>query len=551
MRRPGRFSRRIPVGIDPVSVAVRPDGREVWVANHVSDTVSVIDADPGSQWFGQVIATIQDVDPDAFSTRFDDPVGIAFASDVKAYVALSSSNRIAIVDVATRKVTGHLPIRAQDPRAMAVQGDRLYVIAFESGNQTQLSGCWSANLRLDTCTFDLQEHVVDNNNVLSRGYDADVVRHPYVPDRDLFVFDTETDRLRQVVSGIGALLYGLAVDESHRVFVAHTDARNHANGRAGTDKDGLQELQNRPWLNRVAWLDCADECGAPTWFDLEPPPPTRPGPGMALATPFGIRLSDDESMLFVTAAGSDRLFMLDVATGAVSGRVRVGATPRGLTLVSGARDRPRELPRLRIAGDKNQPRDKTPPQHEMQPKHEMQQEAAVEREGSGTRFRQNPATVEATRPASVEADEPREIWVYNAADNSVSIVRLGGEQMSLQVSIALADPTHPEIKRGRRVFNDANASSSGSFACASCHPDAHTDHLLWVLDTPRCDLEGCAQTPPRVTMPVRGLRDTEPFHWDGVPGDPYGGINAASVATEAAPTCDADDSAACWRRLVP
>lgn len=34
---------RINVGIDPVSVAVRPDGKEVWVANHISDSVSVID----------------------------------------------------------------------------------------------------------------------------------------------------------------------------------------------------------------------------------------------------------------------------------------------------------------------------------------------------------------------------------------------------------------------------------------------------------------------------------------------------------------------------
>ena len=36
---------RVDVGIDPVSQAVRPDSREVWVANHVSDSVSVIDSD--------------------------------------------------------------------------------------------------------------------------------------------------------------------------------------------------------------------------------------------------------------------------------------------------------------------------------------------------------------------------------------------------------------------------------------------------------------------------------------------------------------------------
>ena len=29
---------------DPVGIAVRPDGKEVWVSNHVSDSVSVIDA---------------------------------------------------------------------------------------------------------------------------------------------------------------------------------------------------------------------------------------------------------------------------------------------------------------------------------------------------------------------------------------------------------------------------------------------------------------------------------------------------------------------------
>lgn len=45
-----------------------------------------------------------------------------------------------MIDVATRKVTKRLSIPAQDPRAIAVRGERLYVLPFESGNQTQLSG---------------------------------------------------------------------------------------------------------------------------------------------------------------------------------------------------------------------------------------------------------------------------------------------------------------------------------------------------------------------------------------------------------------------------
>ena len=81
---------RIPVGVDPVCVAVRPDGKEVWVANHVSDSVNVIDADPASPTFLHVVATVQEFDPKTKATTFDEPVGIAFAGNDKAYVALSS-----------------------------------------------------------------------------------------------------------------------------------------------------------------------------------------------------------------------------------------------------------------------------------------------------------------------------------------------------------------------------------------------------------------------------------------------------------------------------
>ncbi len=56
-----RLITRVNVGIDPVSIAVRPDGKEVWVSNHISDSVSVIDNDPKSTTFLQVISTIQEI----------------------------------------------------------------------------------------------------------------------------------------------------------------------------------------------------------------------------------------------------------------------------------------------------------------------------------------------------------------------------------------------------------------------------------------------------------------------------------------------------------
>lgn len=99
---------RVSVGIDPVSVAVRPDGLEVWVSNHVSDSVSVIDVAPGSPTRYRVVGTVQSFDPSGQVTEFDEPSGIAFASDQKAYVALSSRNHVAVVDVATRSVVGDI-----------------------------------------------------------------------------------------------------------------------------------------------------------------------------------------------------------------------------------------------------------------------------------------------------------------------------------------------------------------------------------------------------------------------------------------------------------
>ena len=149
---------RINVGVNPVGIAVRPDGKEVWVANHISDSVSVIDIDPASTTCFQVTATIQDFDPATKATRFDEPVGVAFATNEKAYVSLSSENKIAVVDVATRQIQKRLDIAAQDPRAMVVRDGRLYILPFESNNQRQ--DRWqSRNIRFLE-SFDRQQQCV-------------------------------------------------------------------------------------------------------------------------------------------------------------------------------------------------------------------------------------------------------------------------------------------------------------------------------------------------------------------------------------------------------
>ena len=51
-------------------------------------------------------------------------------------------------------------------------------------------------------------------------------------------------------------------------------------------------------------------------------------------------------------------------------------------------------------------------------------------------------------------------------------------------------------------------------------------------------------------MPLRGLRDTAPFHWDGIPGDPYGGNNSAHTRTSVPPNSKIDDPVSMTRHVI-
>ena len=474
---------QIEVGLEPMSLAARPDSSEIWVSNHVSDSVNVIDTSANSPLVHTVTAVIDHLDLPLGESIFDEPAGIAFANNEKAYVALSQTNQIAVVDATTYQVTKLLRVPAQDPRAIAVVGDKLLVLPFESNNQTQLSGCTSDGIDGDVCTFDAVEHVFNNNNVLSLNYTADIVRNTELPDRDLIVYSTENEQRLQSVNHLGTLLYGLSVDATGVAYIAQTDARNTANGRAGSQQHGLAELENRPFFNQITRVDCSGSEGCLPQtrrrYELEPRPPTQPAADRALATPYDTVVLPEQDSLLGVAAASDTVFWLDTTSGDIKDRLVVGATPRGITL-----------------------------------------------RGSD------------------------EAWVYNASDSSVSVVSLSGGSLALQATIALDDPTPSEIAAGRHLFESAKASSTGTFSCASCHIDGNTDQLLWVLDTPICDVAGCTQIQPRLTMPMRGLRDTAPYHWDGVMGDPHGGNNTANINGSLAPDCESGVALDCSLVLV-
>ncbi|MFN0128792.1 MAG: YncE family protein [Verrucomicrobiales bacterium] len=168
-----------------------------------------------------------------------------------------------------------------------MQNGKLHVIPFESNNRTQLSGCKKEDIDGKLVTFDAEK--------LAAAFDS----------------------------------AGFTVDGSGNVFIANTDARNHVNGRAGTKKHSLKELDNRPYLNRVTKVPAE---GQPECFHLNPLPPEQPSRKDAVATPFRIKSGGDGRTLFITGAGSDHLVSLDAQTGETLARLKLEAVPRGIAL---------------------------------------------------------------------------------------------------------------------------------------------------------------------------------------------------------------------------
>jgi hypothetical protein len=304
----------------------------------------------------------------------------------------------------------------------------------------------------------------------------------------------------EAVTGVGTLLYGLAVSSTGQVFVSQTTARNVENGNHGLV---LDDLDNRMFLDEVATTSCSvvGACGAVTVFDLHPddPPPAQPDPGTQLATPYGLAISANDQWLVGTAAASSRAFLM-TAGGVVRARLDLG---------SGA-DLGQQIPRG----------------------------VALKSNGSGL---------------------PQTAYVLNTLENTVAVVGISipaepaPPTLTLLSKIGVGqDPTPDTVRRGAIAFHSAFASSSGTFSCASCHPDGNTDQLLWRIGG-ACPAIGCGEgDEPRTTMPIRGLRDTLPLHWDGTLGDPVGGRNGATAAN-LIPSCDtggADGDLDCFRHLV-
>ncbi|MGW2207534.1 beta-propeller fold lactonase family protein [Streptomyces sp. NPDC001774] len=125
----GRPLREIPVGLQPVNVAVSPDGQFAYVVN------SGTPADRGSV---SVIDTGTDTVIDEITEGLRNPVGIAFAPDgAQAYVTSQAAGTLSVINTAARRSVASVDLgpAGESPAGVAVapDGHRVYVAGNASG----------------------------------------------------------------------------------------------------------------------------------------------------------------------------------------------------------------------------------------------------------------------------------------------------------------------------------------------------------------------------------------------------------------------------------
>ncbi len=120
----------------------------------------------------------------------------------------------------------------------------------------------------------------------------------------------------------------------------------------------------------------------------------------------------------------------------------------------------------------------------------------VERLGRAVLVGQNPRAVHVN-------PQGKEIYVYNALDFNVTVH--DAQSLAKLATIPSCDAPHSaEWVRGKVLFNTARPPMTSRLwiACASCHPDGHTDGRVWQ------NPEGL-----RKTTALFGLAHTHPLHW--------------------------------------
>ncbi|MHC4063717.1 MAG: beta-propeller fold lactonase family protein [Planctomycetota bacterium] len=99
-------------------------------------------------------------------------------------------------------------------------------------------------------------------------------------------------------------------------------------------------------------------------------------------------------------------------------------------------------------------------------------------------------------------------YVANALDDSVTVIETAGFSVAGEIDLGGPDAV-TELRRGEKLFHNAEITFCRQFSCQSCHPDGHVNGLTIDIEADGVGMK------PVDNRTLRGILDTSPFKWEG------------------------------------
>jgi DNA-binding beta-propeller fold protein YncE len=511
----------VPVGLEPVAVAVRSD-EEAWVVNNLSDSVSVVELNDKNSRVKHTLLV------------GDEPRDVVFAGDKKSRAFITTAHRgqnspldpqLSTAGVGRADVwvfdakaccsgtsAGGTPLTilsffSDTPRALAVtpDGSKVYMAAYFSGNGTATTfvgnffGLTNPLPPVQVFPFfplPLNVNAFGQPQALTSvivKYDGahwkdenGMVRDPEMkftlPDRDVFAIDANANPPHAIAgpagvySHVGTTLFNMTVNPANgKVYVSNLESNNMqrfegANLFAGGVTQPSPSVRGKIAFSRITVLDGAGSVSPRhlnKHIDYSACCALNPVENAtSVAFPIGMEITSNGQTLYVAAVGSSKVAIYNTA--------------------------------------------------------QLENDTFVPSIA-------NQITVSGGGPTGLALDEAaNRLYVLTRFDNSIKIINTQSKAEIGQASMFNPEPAR--IVNGRRFLYDASLSSShGDSACFSCHIFGDTDHLAWNLGDPdhadALDPNVKQNFSPRygfnamkgvmATQSLRGMDNMGPMHWRG------------------------------------
>ena len=552
----------IPVGVDPVSVAVQPGTNSslVWVANFISDNVSVVDVAQGR------IVDVIEVGDEPVNILFDADGSHAFVvvqgtpsvldTSPNAPTGVSQEGALVAIDTSNHQIIRSLYLNMHTPRAAGTlnNGARIAVAALHSGNNTTIVGTpitlktvnQNTGVTLDIPTNALA--IVQFFSVTAPIF-ADPSLSPYpdlgaepdAPPVERIVPDSGADP--NAWADIVAALSTPAGDPDPLV-VAQLQAEIEAGfpNLAFTNvQEVVQEIINDARDtddNDLVIVDTADLITPPTILPIVPTSITS-NVGTILTgmgvnpTNNAIFISNLEALNLVRLEPNlqghffDHLITVVDSAGAVNMKTDLHAAIQNFNDTQ-------TINSVAQAGSLANPVDIV-----FRADGSRAYVASLGTGRIGVLDGANGTVLgltdvgRGTRSLALDQANNR-LYAFNRTDMSIAVIDVSSDSPTLLETRPMFDPEPPVIRNGRDFLYSTRFTNNFASSCAMCHIDAGFDNLSWDLGDPNgvlgptphiigglldpCIDRGGVNHPlkgPMFTLSLQGLADHTPLHWRG------------------------------------